>query len=127
MWQLDVQGWVFQVKVIIAGGRHLTNRALVEAAVAASGFLITEEVCGGADGIDEIGRQIAVEKGVPVKMFPADWNKHGRAAGPIRNGQMAEYADALIAIPDSIRGSPGTHNMIDVMRMLKKPVYVHRI
>jgi hypothetical protein len=44
---------------------------------------------------------------VPVKQFPADWNKYGKAAGPIRNAQMAKYADAVILFP----GGRGTANM----------------
>ncbi len=44
-----------------------------------------------------------------IVKFPADWDKHGKAAGPIRNKQMAEYADALLLIWDG--NSRGSMNM----------------
>ena len=56
------------------------------------------------------------------KYIYLDWNKHGKAAGPIRNRQMAEYADCLIAVWDG--KSRGTKNMIDEMNKLMKPVFL---
>lgn len=53
--------------------------------------------------------------------FPADWNTHGKAAGPIRNRKMAEYADALLLIWDG--KSRGSTNMYNEMRKLDKPVF----
>lgn len=108
--------------VIIAGGRGVTDYALVCSAVEASGFEITEVVSGNAAGVDLLGERWAAENGVAVRLFPADWHKHGRAAGPIRNRQMAAYADALIAIPT---GGPGTANMIKEAKAKRLHVYVH--
>lgn len=51
-------------------------------------------------GADSLGEQFAKEHGLSCELHPADWNKHGRAAGPIRNAQMAEISDALIAFWD---------------------------
>jgi hypothetical protein len=59
-----------------------------------------------------------------LKRFPADWDTHGRAAGVIRNKQMAEYGDMLIAFWDG--ESKGTKNMIDTSKKLGLLVYVHR-
>ena len=53
-------------------------------------------------------------------LFPADWEKHGKAAGPIRNKQMADYADALLVIHNNSKGSL---NMKKCMLDLGKPVY----
>ena len=83
---------------------------------------ITEVVSGGAAGVDTIGEWYALLNGIPIKKFPADWNKHGKKAGPIRNRQMAEYADVLLAVWDG--KSRGTKNIIDEMNKLKKPVFV---
>lgn len=55
------------------------------------------------------------------KEFPADWKAHGKAAGPIRNKQMAEYADALLLIWDG--ESKGSASMKNEMLKLNKPVY----
>ena len=51
-----------------------------------------------------------MENNLPVERYPADWENNGRAAGPIRNRQMAEIANALIAFP--LGESRGTRNMI---------------
>lgn len=67
----------------------------------------------------------ARKNNIPIKVFLANWPEHGRAAGPIRNREMAEYADALIAFWDW--KSAGTKNMIDEMRKRDKPVYVVEI
>ena len=97
------------MKTIIAGGRdYQFNYADHEFL---DSLIITEVVCGGATGADECGRQWALTEDIPVKMFQADWAKHGKAAGPIRNREMAEYADRLVAFWDG--KSRGTKNMID--------------
>lgn len=43
---------------------------------------------GGATGVDSVAYAFAFARGVPIRAFPADWEQHGRAAGPIRNRQM---------------------------------------
>ena len=112
--------------VIIAGSRTIINgMEALTAAVELSGFDITEVVSGGAAGIDRLGEQWAHAFRVPVATFPADWQTHGKAAGPIRNKQMAEYADALIAIWDG--KSHGTANMIQEAKKRGLPVHIHQI
>lgn len=82
-----------------------------------------EIVCGGAKGIDEAGKRWGhtLSSKDRVKLFPADWDKHGKAAGPIRNREMAQYADALLLIWDG--KSRGSANMKSEMQKLGKPVY----
>ena len=113
------------MNVIIAGGRDFTNYALVEEAIKRSAFEITQVVSGNAKGVDTLGEVWALAHNVPVEAFPADWSQHGRAAGPIRNRQMAEYADALIAIWDG--KSKGTANMIQQARNKKLNVFIYLV
>lgn len=113
------------MKVIIAGGRTITDISLVYAAIAESGFEITEVVSGGADGVDKLGEKAAMDSLFPVKVFKADWDRFGRSAGPKRNREMATYADALIAIWDG--KSRGTKNMIETAKFFDLKVYVKRI
>jgi hypothetical protein len=70
-----------------------------------------EIVWGEAPGADSLGKKYAIEKGMSVASFPADWDGHGRAAGPIRNGQMADYATHCVCFWDG--RSKGTKNMIN--------------
>lgn len=106
------------MKVIIAGSRNFTdynflaeecNKILAKSVVG-----IWEVVSGTANGADKLGEKFANENGFAIKRFPADWNKHGKSAGYIRNEEMAKYADALIAFWDG--KSKGTKHMIDLAR-----------
>lgn len=110
------------MKVIIAGSQTIKRMAIIEKAIADADFTITEVVSGAAPGVDTVGAEWARINDIPVREFPADWRGFGRSAGMIRNQQMAEYADALIAVWDG--KSRGTSNMIDSMRRRRKLVYV---
>lgn len=110
------------MKVIIAGTRSVDDYGLVVQAVERSGYTITEVVSGCATGIDRLGEQWARANNVPIKEMPANWTQYGNSAGPMRNRQMAEYADAAIIVWDG--KSRGTRNMIENMIRRKKPYYI---
>lgn len=102
------------MKVIIAGSRDIKDYQLLKMAIQKSELDITEVVSGGAAGVDFLGERWAREHGVLLTRFPADWSAYGKAAGPIRNGEMAAYVGkegALLALWDG--KSKGTKNMID--------------
>lgn len=88
----------------------------------ASGFEVSEVVSGGARGVDAAGEVWAKGYRIPVRRFPANWKTHGGAAGPIRNGEMAAYADAVIAIWDG--QSRGTADMVRQAEQAGLKVYV---
>lgn len=116
------------MKTIIAGSRNVSDIKIVQAALwnaRSAGILITEVVSGGCRGVDGLGERLAREHGFPITVFGADWDTHGRAAGPIRNTKMADYADALIAVWDG--KSRGTFDMISKARKRKLLVYIERI
>lgn len=98
------------MKTIIAGGRNyvFTVRDAKWLDALRISMPITEVVCGEATGADAGGKKWARARGVPVKSFPADWAQFGKRAGLIRNEQMAEYAEGLVAFP----GGAGTADMI---------------
>jgi hypothetical protein len=110
------------MKVIIAGSRSITDSLKVLAAVNQFPYDITQVVSGGAAGVDRLGEELAELIEIPVMRFPADWKKHGKSAGILRNEEMGRYADALIAIWDG--SSRGTSHMISFMKKLGKPVFV---
>ena len=83
-------------------------------------FNITEVISGAAKGIDHSGENWAEFQRISVKRFKPNWDKLGKAAGPIRNLEMAEYGDALLIIHN---GSPGSASMIYEMKRLNKPIY----
>lgn len=99
-------------KVIIAGCRHFQNYNFVKFYL---DFILKNLdnviiFSGGATGIDFLGERYAKENNLPIKKFPALWNKYGNAAGPIRNQEMAEEATHLIAFLSI--NSKGTKDML---------------
>lgn len=112
------------MKVIIAGGRDFYNYKLLEQAVQKSGLFMDIDtiICGEARGADYLGKKYARRNNIPVLSFPADWDKYGKRAGFIRNVEMAEAGDALIAMWDGV--SKGTKHMIDTATIYKLEIYI---
>lgn len=108
------------IKVIIAGTRDFNDYAFLKKNV--DYFLQginpnneeIEIVSGNARGADKLGERYAKEHNLPVKLFPANWDKYGKRAGYLRNQEMANYADVLIAFWDE--KSKGTKHMIDIAK-----------
>jgi hypothetical protein len=96
----------FKMKLIISGGRNyrLTREDRLKLSSIQG---VDEVVTGFCTGADEDGETWAKWNNIPVKVFAADWRKNGKAAGPIRNREMAEYADAVALFP----GGKGTESM----------------
>jgi hypothetical protein len=103
------------LKIIIAGGRDYTptreawfwlRDTLKElgATEIISGHCVDQD--GNVRGADKMGEDIAEKLGIPLQTFAAMWSM-GKKAGPIRNGMMAEYAEACILFP----GGRGTADM----------------
>lgn len=85
------------------------------------GFVV---LSGMADGADRLGHEWAAEKGITVEEYPADWTRFGKRAGFLRNMQMAEQADALVAFWDG--ESKGTRHMIETALKYGLEVHVYR-
>lgn len=105
------------MKVIIAGSRNF--RGYQKLKKECDQFLLFKnniQIVSGAHykGGDKLGMQYAYEKGYSLIKFPAEWNKFGKAAGPIRNKEMAIFGDALIAFWDG--KSRGTKNMMQLAK-----------
>lgn len=104
-------------RVIIAGGRNFNDYQLLSTTMDYLLCNVTEEitvVCGKARGADTLGEQYAMERGYRVDYYPADWKRFGKRAGYLRNEQMAQNADALVAFWDG--ESRGTKLMIDLAK-----------
>ena len=113
-------------KVIIAGSRDFNDWDYLVGYLATlpPWIEITEVVSGGAKGADTLGEEWANLHAIPIKRFEADWERHGKKAGPIRNVEMGVYAEGLIAFWDG--QSRGTLHMINYMKEEGKWTYVVR-
>ena len=103
-------------KCIIAGSRDFDDYGFLgrELDKVFSKRKPTEIVSGGCRGTDCLAVRYALERKIPFKVIPAEWDKYGRSAGPLRNIKMAEYGDALVAFWDG--KSRGTKSMIEIAR-----------
>ena len=109
------------MRVLVCGGREYLNRkkvweildqlnddsTFIYGCPGAIHLLIT----GGASGADTLAEEWAVENGVAIKTFKADWVKNKRSAGPIRNAQMIVEGkpDLVVVFP----GGRGTEDMMN--------------
>lgn len=71
-------------------------------------------VSGHARGADSLGEKYALENNYKCEVPPADWNLHDKAAGYIRNEEMAKVSNALIAFLDHNSENKGTFHMINL-------------
>lgn len=105
------------IVVLVCGGRDFNDRELVTQTL----NRIHRErkirllIHGGAGGADQLASDwAAVTIYVPRKAYPANWLKHGRAAGPIRNQQMLDESK-----PDLVVAFPGGRGTADMVRRAK--------
>ena len=112
------------MRIIVAGSRTVDEEQ-VRTALSLCPWIgfASAVISGTAKGADLFGERWAEERGIEVIRLPADWAKHGRRAGPMRNAVMAERGDGLVAVWDG--ASAGTKNMIEnaVKRGLRVAIY----
>jgi hypothetical protein len=103
-------------RVLVCGGRNYANWDLVVKTLAEIRRTkgITLLMHGGAPGADKLAGNWGQLANVPMEVFKADWAKHGRAAGPIRNQQMLDDGK-----PDMVVAFPGGRGTADMIRRAK--------
>jgi hypothetical protein len=109
-------------RVLVCGSRRFDDRELMEREF--DTFPPDAVIIEGEQvGADLMARAIAEERGMAVLPFPAEWNRYGNAAGPIRNQQMLDegHPDCVSAFP--LPGCKGTWNMVNKAK--KAGVEVH--
>lgn len=109
------------MKLLIAGSRNFQDFKMMEEKLDfyLSANKANEIVSGRAKGADMLGEKYAENRGIQVKVFPADWETHGKRAGYLRNEQMVAYATHAVFFWDS--KSPGTRHAIRLFTEAKKP------
>ena len=82
-------------------------------------------ISGHCSGVDAIAEKYAEIKGFKTMIFPAEWDKYGRAAGPARNKKMVEASDIVIAFWDE--KSKGTKSLINLAKKSGKALKIYKI
>lgn len=85
-------------------------------------FPMFSVVSGGARGADKLAERFAEEHGVPIEIFVPDWNRNPKSAGILRNLQIIDASDIIVAFWDG--KSTGTKHTIETAAKLGKDVYV---
>lgn len=102
-------------KLIICGDRNWSNEESIRSVLNAYNDYTV--ITGGCTGADTIAHSIAKQLGMKTIVVPADWSKHGRAAGPIRNQAMADLKpDIVFGFHSDISKSKGTKNMQSICK-----------
>jgi hypothetical protein len=95
------------MRVLMFGGRLYRDAQRVEDEVA----LLDKDdvvVAGGAQGADYLAECAALRRGIRTETHYAQWDKHGKAAGVIRNQEMLDSGiDKAVQFP----GGVGTRDM----------------
>jgi hypothetical protein len=113
------------MRVLVCGSRHFKNAELMEDVL--KQWDIREIIEGEARGADTLAREYAEGHGIPVRAFPALWDKHGRAAGPIRNAQMLAEGNPDLVVAFLAPNSRGTKHMIEIAQKAGVEVHVVEI
>lgn len=107
------------MRIIVCGGRDYGDASLMRGVLEAYADRKPVIVHGDSPGADRLAGELAHALGCLVEAYPADWERHGRAAGPIRNqGMVGLGADLCIAFP----GGKGTEDMVRRARVRGIPV-----
>jgi predicted Rossmann fold nucleotide-binding protein DprA/Smf involved in DNA uptake len=109
-------------KLAIVGSRNFDDYALLNEKLAPYKDVAGLVVSGGAKGADSLGEKWAKENNIPVKIFYPDWKKYGRAAGLVRNKEIINNAEVVIAFWDG--QSSGTKSSIELAKKAGKKVEV---
>ena len=114
-----------EFKVVIAGGRDFNN--FPNLCTKLDGYLKEKVkthkiviISGGARGADTLGEKYAQLRRFSVIKMKADWEKHGKSAGFVRNGDMLNAADGIVCFWN--KQSKGTKHMIDITTKANKPL-----
>lgn len=104
------------MRVLVCGGRRFGDRTLIDQTLddLAKTAPIDVIIEGNASGADRIAGFWARRRGIHNLKFRAEWDKHGKASGPIRNQKMLVEGkpDLVIAFP----GGNGTADMVQRSR-----------
>jgi hypothetical protein len=109
-------------RVLVCGGRDFADRAMLRHHLDLLYRVGWSAVIhGGATGADTLAGEWAALRGIPVEVYPADWRRYGRMAGPMRNQRMLTDGapDLVVAFP----GGAGTADMVRRATDAGVPVY----
>jgi hypothetical protein len=108
------------MKVLVCGGRDFNSLSLLYRELEKLEVRPSQIISGHARGADQLAEMYAREYNIPLRIFPANWDKYGKRAGYIRNKQMLDEGepDLVVAFP----GGRGTDMMVMIAESANIPV-----
>jgi hypothetical protein len=110
------------MKLAIVGSRDFNDYNLLHDTLRWFDAELDCIISGGAAGADSLGAKFSDERHIECVVFPALWNTHGKAAGFIRNQQIVDACDIVLAFWDG--KSKGTEHTISLAKKAKKPTFI---
>lgn len=115
-------------RVVVGGSRAFQDYSLLCSSLDRYLSRIMKEyqiiiLSGHCRGTDALAERYARERGLALEIYPADWSL-GRKAGPLRNQQMIDLADYVVAFPG---GGPGTKSLIRLARKKGLPMRIYPV
>ncbi len=108
------------MKIAVIGSRTATAKHYEELTARLETLNATEIISGGADGADALAERYALETGTKLTTYLPDWNKYGKAAGPMRNQDIINAAEIVVALWDGV--SRGTADSLKKAKAQRKKV-----
>ena len=106
------------MKIAVVGSREFPYKALVTLVLEYTAHSHDVIISGGARGVDTWAKEYALAHNIKYEEYPAEWDKHGKSAGYIRNKLIIENANVVLAFWDG--KSKGTKHSIDLALKLNK-------
>lgn len=101
------------MKILICGDRYWRDKEAIAESLSLLADSNTVVIHGGAQGADSLGGEAAKEFGLEVIVVPAEWDRYGKAAGPIRNRKMLDMEpDVVLAFHSDLKKSKGTKDCV---------------
>ncbi len=112
------------MRLLVCGDRNWSDGSAIRETITRFQPKIVIEGC--ANGADKLAGIVGDELGIEVLRFPADWDKYGKAAGPIRNSQMLREGkpDVVIGFHYKIDESKGTRDMLTRAKKAGKATFI---
>ena len=110
------------MKIAVVGSRNFSNYQILKDTLDKYKNKCKLIISGGAKGADKLAEKYAEENGIETKIFKPDWKRYGKGAGLIRNKQIVENADLIIAFWDG--KSKGTAHTITYAQKSGKQVEI---
>lgn len=117
-------------RIVIGGCRDFEDYSVFEPFVDKCLERLSKEgkitiLSGHCSGVDTMAEQYAKKKKYGLEIYPAEWKKYGKRAGPLRNELMVKKSDFVIAFWD--KKSRGTKSLIEFAKENEKPTRIKYI